>query len=78
MPGCTRDDEAHVFLRPMGIWNLESDPDLYKIKLHQKGYRRVYSVDDGAVVVRVLALDNRENMAAYPSALERLFSRRQG
>ena len=49
--------------------------DCYKIKLRQQGYRLVYSVDDGAVVVLVLALDKRENMAAYQSALERLLSR---
>ena len=51
--------------------------DCYKIKLRQKGYRLVYSVDDGAVVVLVLAVDKRENMAAYESALERLLSRSQ-
>ena len=49
--------------------------DCYKIKLRQQGYRLVYSVDDGAVVVLVLAVDKRENMAAYQSALERLLSR---
>ena len=49
--------------------------DCYKIKLRQQCHRLVYSVDDGAVVVLVLALDKRENMAAYQSALEHLLSR---
>lgn len=50
--------------------------DCYKIKLRQKGYRLVYSVDDGVLIVLVLAVDKRENMLAYQSALERLLSRR--
>lgn len=50
--------------------------DCYKIKLRQKGYRLVYSVDDGVLIVLVLAVEKRENMAAYQSALERLLSRR--
>ena len=33
------------------------------------------SVDDGVLIVLVLAVDKRENMAAYQSALERLLSR---
>lgn len=49
--------------------------DCYKIKLRQKGYRLVYSVDDGVLIVLVLAVDKRENMAAYQLALERLLSR---
>ena len=53
-----------------------SPRDCYKIKLRQKGYRLVYSVDDGVLIVLVLAVDKRENMAAYQSALERLLSRR--
>lgn len=50
--------------------------DCYKIKLRQKGYRLIYSVDDGVLIVLVLAVDKRENMAAYKSALERLLSRK--
>ena len=33
------------------------------------------SVDDGVLIVLVLAVDKREKMAAYQSALERLLSR---
>ena len=44
----------------------------YKIKLRQQGYRLVYQVEDGALVVLVLAIDKREDLAAYHSAVERL------
>lgn len=44
----------------------------YKIKLRQQGYRLVYSVEDDVLVVLVLAVDKREDMAAYRSALQRL------
>jgi mRNA interferase RelE/StbE len=46
----------------------------YKIKLRKHGYRLVYSVEDDVLVVLVLAIDKREDMAAYHSALERLIS----
>lgn len=44
----------------------------YKIKLRKQGYRLVYSVDDDVLVVLVLAVGKRENMAAYLSASRRL------
>lgn len=46
----------------------------YKIKLRKQGYHLVYSVEDDALVVLVLAVDKREDMAAYRSAVERLLS----
>lgn len=46
----------------------------YKIKLRKQGYRLVYSVEDNVLVVLVLAIDKREDMAAYHSALDRLIS----
>ena len=46
----------------------------YKIKLRKQGYRLVYTVEDDRLVVLVLAIDKREDMAAYQSALMR-FSR---
>lgn len=46
----------------------------YKIKLRQQGYRLVYSVEDDELVVLVLAVDKREDMAAYRSALARLLA----
>ena len=44
----------------------------YKIKLRKQGYRLIYSVEDDALVVLVLAVDKREDMAAYVSAIKRL------
>lgn len=46
----------------------------YKIKLRKQGYRLVYSVEDDVLIVLVLAIDKREAMAAYRSAVERLLS----
>jgi mRNA interferase RelE/StbE len=48
----------------------------YKITLRKQGYRLVYSVEDDALVVLVLADGKREDMAAYRSAVERLLSGR--
>ncbi len=44
----------------------------YKIKLRKQGYRLVYAVEDDVLVVLVLAVDKREDLAAYRSALNRL------
>lgn len=44
----------------------------YKIKLRKQGYRLVYAVEEDALVVLVLAVDHREDSAAYQSARERL------
>lgn len=46
--------------------------DCYKIKLRKHGYRLVYLVEDDVLVVLVLAIDKREDMAVYRSAVERL------
>lgn len=48
--------------------------DCYKIKLRKQGYRLIYSVEDNVLIVLVLAIDKREDMAAYRSAVERLLS----
>lgn len=44
----------------------------YKIKLRKQGYRLVYYVEDEQLVVIVIAIDKREELAAYKSALARL------
>lgn len=44
----------------------------YKIKLRQQGVRLVYTVEDDRLVVIVLAVDKREDAAAYASATARL------
>jgi mRNA interferase RelE/StbE len=48
--------------------------DCYKIKLRKQGYRLVYCVEDDVLVVLVLAIDKREDMAAYRSAIGRLLA----
>lgn len=50
--------------------------DCYKIKLRKQGYRLIYSVEDDVLIVLVLAVDKREDMAVYRSAVERLLSGR--
>lgn len=44
----------------------------FKIKLRKSGYRLVYEVIDDIVVVLVLAVDKREDSAAYTAAVKRL------
>ena len=44
----------------------------YKIKLRKQGYRLVYAVEDDVLVVLVLAIDKREDLAAYHAAISRL------
>lgn len=46
--------------------------DCYKIKLKNAGYRLVYQVDDNRIVVIVVAVGKRENLAVYRSAGDRL------
>lgn len=46
--------------------------DCYKIKLKNAGYRLVYQVDDHRVVVVVVAVGKRENLAVYRAAGERV------
>ncbi len=44
----------------------------YKIKLRQQGVRLVYFVEDDRLLVMVIAVDKREDSAAYASASERV------
>lgn len=48
--------------------------DCYKIKLLKQGCRLVYQVEDDVLVVLVLAVAKREDMAVYRAAIERLVS----
>lgn len=50
--------------------------DCYKIKLRKQGYRLVYQVEDEVLTVLVLAVDERENLAVYRAALDRLLTPR--
>lgn len=47
-------------------------PDCYKIKLKASGYRLIYQVRDGIVVVFVIAVGKREKSAVYQDAGKRL------
>lgn len=47
-------------------------PDCYKIKLQSAGFRLVYRIDDGRVVVIVVAVGKRERNAVYKIAMGRL------
>jgi mRNA interferase RelE/StbE len=46
--------------------------DCYKIKLKNAGYRLVYQVNDTRVVVVVVAVGRRENLAVYKVAGKRV------
>lgn len=43
----------------------------YKIKLRSTGYRLVYEVDDGEVIVFVIAVGKREKNVVYDNAKNR-------
>ena len=51
---------------------LSGMPDCYKIKLKNAGYRLVYQVDDNRIVVIVVAVGKRENLAVYRVAGKRV------
>jgi mRNA interferase RelE/StbE len=50
---------------------LSGSADRYKIKLRSRGYRLVYEVRDGQMVVVVLAVGKREREAIYRAAENR-------
>lgn len=45
--------------------------DCYKIKLRGAGYRLVYRVEDGRIVILVLAIGQRDRSAVYEAAGKR-------
>lgn len=47
---------------------LSGHPDRYKIKLRSIGYRLVYEVQDGRLVVLVVAVGKRDKNAVYKAA----------
>jgi len=47
---------------------LSGHPDRYKIKLRSIGYRLVYEVLDGRLVVLVVAVGKRDKNAVYKAA----------
>lgn len=50
---------------------LSEHPDRYKIKLRSIGYRLVYEVQDGRLVVLVVAVGKRDKNAVYRTAESR-------
>lgn len=50
---------------------LAGHPDRYKIKLRSVGYRLVYEVHDGRLVVVVVAVGKRDRNAVYKAAESR-------
>ena len=51
---------------------LQCMPDCYKIKLRAIGYRLVYQVDDGVLLVTVVAVGKRDKGMVYSIAGKRL------
>lgn len=51
---------------------LRDMPDCYKIKLRSIGYRLVYEVLDGRLVVTVISVGKRERSKVYIAASKRL------
>ena len=51
---------------------LSEFPDCYKIKLRKAGYRLIYRVDDGILLVMVVAVGKREQSEAYKTAEGRI------
>ncbi|MCC8379130.1 type II toxin-antitoxin system RelE/ParE family toxin [Xenorhabdus sp. PB30.3] len=51
---------------------LRSMPDCYKIKLRTSGFRLVYQVIDGQLIIVVVAVGKRERSDVYNLASERL------
>lgn len=51
---------------------LHNLPDCYKIKLRSVGYRLVYQVDEGLVLVTVIAGGKRDKSVVYRAVAERV------
>jgi len=45
--------------------------DCYKIKLRDAGYRLVYRVDDGKILILIVAIGRRDREAIYQDAARR-------
>lgn len=50
---------------------LSGHPDRYKIKLRSVGYRLVYEVNDGQLLVLIIAVGKRDRSAVYQTTEER-------
>lgn len=70
-PGSTR---YRLQFRPEAWAEWNALDGSVKEVLRQQGYRLVYQVQDDVLVVLVLAVAKREDMAVYRAALQRLLS----
>jgi mRNA interferase RelE/StbE len=69
---CSRNKLAERLLHPrVPASRLSGHPDRYKIKLRSAGYRLVYEVRDGELIVVVIAVGKRERNAVYRAAAGR-------
>ncbi|MFA7555672.1 MAG: type II toxin-antitoxin system RelE/ParE family toxin [Spongiibacteraceae bacterium] len=50
---------------------LSGDNHLYKIKLHQAGYRLAYEVNNKTIIVVVIAAGKRKGSKAYKATMKR-------
>jgi mRNA interferase RelE/StbE len=77
LDGSVRQQFAEVLLKRldnprMPAAALSSMPDCYKIKLRTAGYRLVYRVQNGALVLLTIAIGKRDKSAVYDAAKIRL------
>jgi mRNA interferase RelE/StbE len=63
--------EARLLSPRVPASRLPDQKDRYKIKLRNVGYRLVYEVRDGELVVVVVAVGKRERNAVYKAAATR-------
>jgi mRNA interferase RelE/StbE len=72
-PRPTQEELAERLTNPrVPASRLHDLPDCYKIKLRAAGYRLVYRVDDGRVVVIVVAVGKRDRNLVYRAAAGRV------
>lgn len=50
---------------------LSGQRDFYKIKLRQSGYRLIYQVDHGEIVIWILGVGKREKSEVYNKVMKR-------
>lgn len=60
--------KEHLEEPRLPLAKLSGHPDRYKIKLRSIGYRLVYEVQDGHLVVLVVAVGKRDKNAVYRTA----------
>jgi mRNA interferase RelE/StbE len=77
LDGSVRQQFAKALLKRLGnprvpAAALSGMPDCYKIKLRTAGYRLVYRLNDGALILLTIAVGKRDKNAVYEAAKLRL------